>query len=282
MDENATESQQSQPESQSAQPAVDPAAGFTAPDGYELHPKGYGEKAQRWQQQAAGSQKFFETAKQYGIENVDGLKELGETFKTLRDRGVDPKALRGMFAEQDGGQQRQKPEIDLDQIMSRLDERVDKRVTETNARAQYQQDATAARSLVKELAGKLAPEGSSEAMQKFVADAFQSRYAQAQDQSLYPEGHPLHQSHLKPLGREDIAKVYEQTKADVTAILGAQGLQVAKSKPVSTPAGKRGTEGTDDDANLTPHERARLNARTRMEAVLNKHRNNGQPASAAG
>jgi hypothetical protein len=60
-------------------------------------------------------------------------------------------------------------------------------------------------------------------------------------------------------------------------------MSVAKSKPVSTPAGKRGTEGTsDDDSTMTPMERARQSARARSDAVLAKHTQSGQPTSAAG
>lgn len=265
-------------EQQTPAPSVDAGAGFQVPEGKELVEAGFKDRASRWEQQAKGGQRWYETAKEFGIENPDSLKELGETFKTLRDRGVDPKALRSMFAEQ----QQEKPEGGQQFDPEHINKLIDERVTSTTATAEHKREAQSAQSLVKEYAGKLAPEGANDAVKKFIADAFQSRYQAAQSESLYPDGHPLSEKFLRPLGRDDIEKVFKQTSEDVKAILGGQSMSVAKSKPVSTPAGKRGTEGTSDDSDLTPAERARQAARARADAVLTRHKNSGQPTSAAG
>jgi hypothetical protein len=187
-----------------------------------------------------------------------------------------------MFAEQQQEQPEGGQQFTAEQIQSLIDERFSEQSTKA-AESQYKEDYQRMESLVGEYAKQLIPNGVGDQTKAFIKAAFEQMVIQANrsDQWLYPEDHPLHSKAFKPLSRDAMEKVLESARPIVTELIGAQGMSVAKSKPVSTPAGKRGTEGNAEDEGMTTQERTRARAREAMSQVLKKHASSGEPTSAA-
>jgi len=256
--------------------SVDPPSGFTVPDGYELVEKGFKEKASRYEQQAKGSQKLYETLREAGMEDPETIKEVGRTFRTLRERGVDTKALEAAFVQEQRDQADKGGEINPDRLMADMEKRLENRFQERD----LQQQARQSQEIANELAAKLAPEDAPDELRGILKDAFMQRYMDAQRKSLFPEDHPLHELYNKPLGRKELEEVFEKTKSDVAPLLGSNGMAIAKSKP-STPAGQRGTAGKekDDESNLSPREKAKRDRQRALDKAIAGAGSAGQTTS---
>ncbi len=258
-------------------PAPTGAADFAVPDGFELVEKGTGDRAKRWQEQAAGSQKLFEAARELGVNDADGLRELGSKMKALQDSGLSIDALTAAIAKPEAPADGATPQFDMDALMAQVDDRIGA----STAKAQFDSDSSQTTALVAEYAAKLAPEGSSDETKAFITAGFREKLAEAQKASLYPESHPLHETHLKPLGRDAIEEVFTKTKSGVAALLGGRANQIAKSAPVSTPAGSRGVDGDDDTKNMTPAQKSKAKRRERIDKAVKAGMGAGDVTSAA-
>lgn len=264
---------------QTSQPASQESAAPSIPQGKVLVDEEFVSKANRWKEQVAGSQKFWETAKQYGIDNEDGFRKVGETVKRLRDNGLDLDTLAGSFSQSgkpnvdDDG-----PRFDPDQFTSELDKRLESKLAER----EYQSENRRESELASEYAKRLIPEGASDPVRKFVERSWRAALAEARENSFYDEGHPLATKAFKPLDKAAIEKIYAEVSEDAKAVVGAQAKSIAKSKP-STAAGSTSTAGDDKpNENLSDREKAQRKGRSKIDQIISERLGAGQPTSTLG
>ncbi len=109
-----------QPGSAPAQPAAQPVQ----PAAPSIDP-GEFQRLQRIEQQYNGMKPFVEKARSYGFDKAEAFDRDGPAIKAIRERGFDPAAIAKAFAVQ----QDDNPNASPDDILKRLEARMDERLT---------------------------------------------------------------------------------------------------------------------------------------------------------
>lgn len=214
-------------------------SGYAPPSGYRLVPEQDWSKAERWREQASGSQA-----------EIERLKKLEQEYKSweplvnpLRNGGVDPARL--LHQEQKGGSEVAglRPE-QVEELFSKRFGEFESKLKKSSAMESHTAGWASAQKaldkLVETTVGKDATE-EDKALVKAAARGLMFEYA-----SPYPEGHPLHGEAISPLDEGGLGKIQQQLEAFNKRSKGAALAEVAAAatRSASTvPAGKSSNGG---------------------------------------
>lgn len=213
-------------------------SGYAPPAGYRLVQETDWSAAQRWREQASGSQA-----------EIERLKKLEQEYKTweplvspLKNGGVDPSRL--LQQEQKGSESAGLRPEQVEELFSKRFGEFESKLKKSSAMeshtAGWASTQKALDKLVEQTVGKDASEEDKDLV-RATAQGLMYRYA-----SAYPEGHPLHGEAVSPLDEGGISKIQQQLEAFTKRSKGAALAEVAAAatrSASSVPAGKSSNGG---------------------------------------
>ncbi len=213
-------------------------SGYAPPQGYRLVQETDWTAAQRWREQASGSQAEIERYKK----ELESFKTWEPLIAPLKNGGIDPSRI--LQQEQKGGQSSEfRPEQIEEMVSKRFGEEIGKfkkAAAMDSHTAGWANTQKAIEKLVDQTVGKDATEEDKDIV-RATAQGFMYRFS-----SPYPEGHPLHGEALSPLDEGGLAKIQQQLEALNKRSKGAALAEVAAAatRSASTvPAGKSSNGG---------------------------------------
>ena len=215
-------------------------------------------QAQRWREQAAGSQRLFERSKELGFDKPeDVFGTWGESLKSLKSRGIDPERLARAFSVEE------EPDNQTPDISKLVAAEVGKFKSELQAERAAEALESHSGILnghmdsIRDMVAKAVGDAKDEEMTEFVLNAAVQKYNSLRKN--YPEKHPLHRDYVAPPTDKQLAEVGEYVKSRLSKFRGSALDAVANaaskastSSPAGTGrpesgAGKPKTNNDDDD-----------------------------------
>lgn len=216
-------------------------------------PKQQWEQFQRYEQQAKGSQAFYEKAKAAGFEKPEHFDQWSPVLGTLKQRGIAPDALGRILnhrVEEDkseaGG-----AAFDADKLKSEIFSDVDTRWATKEHQAATKNDP----SMVGRAVEKILGDSQASDYDKALLEGAIGRYMDT-NRGVYPADHPLHDRTLAPLGDKDVEEAVKHFTGLRTKSMGEQMNKKAEaaanrgSGKFSTPAGASAQSGRPDTDKL--------------------------------
>jgi hypothetical protein len=214
-------------------------------------PRSEYDKLSRYGEQVKGFQPFVEKFKNYGIQRPEDFDKLDPYYKSMQElekRGVKPDALSRIYSQEAddelangrGSEQNLDPKKLREELMGEM--RKEMATNEWKSLSAKEKDY-----VDMALRDVLGDEQVDE-MSKSVYRRAVSNYLE-EIREMYPEGHPLRDTHLQPLSENHAKKAVEYFKAERTKYAGsasaakADAVIAAEKKGVSSSAGRTGGGG---------------------------------------
>jgi len=203
----------------------------TVPPGKVLVDTATWESTQRNAQRLAGMQKYYEAGAAQGI-------KAPEDFARLRQADDEPDEIPAPKS-----RAREANSKSMEEVASTV-------VNRTLALEKHNSALAAETALIDELVSELAPKDATDFERDLIRSAAKAKFlerAQRED-NLYPENHPLHSSHYRPIGK-DAQKAILSEMRDLREKSAAQAKkQKAEAAMGATlPAGRSGGQGAPQD-----------------------------------
>jgi hypothetical protein len=223
-------------------------------------PRSEYDKLSRYGEQVKGFQPFVEKFKNYGIQRPEDFDKLDPYYKSMQElekRGVKPDALSRIYSQEAddelangrGSEQNLDPKKLREELMGEM--RKEMATNEWKSLSAKEKDY-----VDMALRDVLGDEQVDE-MSKSVYRRAVSNYLE-EIREMYPEGHPLRDTHLQPLSENHAKKAVEYFKSERSKYAGEamknKADAVNKAKPKhSTPAGSATNQGPakNDDTKRT-------------------------------
>jgi len=213
-------------------------SGYAPPSGYRLVPETDWSAAQRWREQASGSQAEIEKYKK----EIESFKSWEPLIAPLKQGGVDPSRL--LQQEQKGAEVSGLRPEQVEELFSKRFGEFESKLKKSSAMESHTAGWAATQKaldkLVEQTVGKDASDDD-KAMVRAAARGLMYEYA-----SAYPEGHPLHGEAVSPLDEGGVSKIQQQVENFYKGRKGAalSEIAAAATRTASTvPAGKSPNAG---------------------------------------
>ena len=237
-----------QPEAKPAQPA--PA---------QIDVAALNAKLERYQQQLAGANAFYEAAKAAGYKSAEDFKKAA-TQPPATEQPVNP-SVDGTVAP------------NLEGVLSQVGSVVDVRLAERDHRLAIE----AEQKLVEDAVSKLLPQNADAYQKRLIEKAVRKEFDDARSASFYPAGHPLADSYYKPLSPDFVGKLVSDLSGLKSQSAGAKAAAIADAAmrplPQTPPGHGQGAPALNPNNPNTPRTKEAVRAeamdffRQRMQAA---------------
>lgn len=182
------------------------------------------ELIERYKQQVAGGQAFYQTAKNAGLTKAEDLQKAGVLYQAFVSSGIDPDTVVQSLKAPAPSQVAQQttapsldPEVFTQSVLNALDQRETARRAVESHKTQYAAEAT----LVSKVVGSV--DGLDAKVRKIVERAVKATVNDMRQD--YPVGHPLHGEYLQPA---DEGMLQSALKAVLNEMNAEAGQDMAK------------------------------------------------------
>lgn len=215
-----------------------------------------------------GMQGYYEAGSKHGLKKPEDFEAVGRFRKfeeSLKGRNLTMDQIEQAFTvqeqeRQDGGS------VDVAAIEKRIGEKFvpaesfTKELDRRDAMRDHKSASEREQGLLKTAISELAGENASTRDKWLIENSVKAILDE--HRGLYPQGHPLHETHLAALDEKGIASLVEKVKKEIAVSDGADmaaiGKKAAASKPVASPAGNKTGQGKAEENNTnTPRSQIR-------------------------